>query len=183
MELDNKKRSIDKWLDSALKHYGGAEPDADIKDHLLRKLSTMPSRRARWQSWSTWATVTAMALTVAGMLVHYQHSDSHRLADDNASRQVAALAQPIQPPIIISPKKSDKKIHRPLGAVATHEWPAQFPTPRPLSEQEKLLVRYVRERPTEARQVAEARAELRKQDLLAFDEPKPITENSRTSQP
>jgi hypothetical protein len=183
MENDNQKRLVDKWLDPTLKLYGSIEPNADLEDRLLRKLRAMPRQRAPWQFWSAWATVGALALAIAGVLVHYQHSDSPRLADDNASRRIAVSAQPIRPPIIASTNRSDTQIHGPSKKTARHDWPAQFPTPQPLSEQEKLLVRYVRERPTEARQVAEARAELHKQDLLAFDELNPIAENSRTSQP
>jgi hypothetical protein len=45
----------------------------------------------------------------------------------------------------------------------------QFPSPRPLSKQEELLARYAREHPQEANLIAQAQAELEKQDLLEFE--------------
>lgn len=48
----------------------------------------------------------------------------------------------------------------------------QFPTPRPLSEQEKLLVRYVHEFPEEALLIAKAQAESEKEiEQLSGNQP------------
>lgn len=149
MELDNKKRLADKWLDSALKHYD-TEPEAGLEDRLLRKLRAVPRQRAPWQFWSAWATVAALALAIAVVFVHYQHSGLNNLNVDDVSRRIAVRAQPAPPPIIVSTKKPEKKIHRPSRAVAQRQWPSQFPTPQPMSEQERMFVSYAEHFPTEA---------------------------------
>jgi hypothetical protein len=55
------------------------------------------------------------------------------------------------------------------AAVAEEPRLEQFPSPRPLSEQEEMLARYVQEETQEAKLVAKAQTEMLKKESLEFE--------------
>jgi hypothetical protein len=183
MELNEKNRLVDEWLDIALSQHGSVEPPPGMEQRLTARLQAMPRQHARWQLWGPWAAAGALMLLGAVALVNYRHPNSGDTAANHAGPQVTAETRG-EPPVLASPSRPKEYVRRrPAKAVTPHHWPAQFPSPQPLNEQEKLLVRYVQEKPREARLVAQAREELLKQDLLAFDPPKLRLQNSQAAQP
>jgi hypothetical protein len=58
----------------------------------------------------------------------------------------------------------------------------QFPTPTPLSDQEKLLARYVQEFPQRAALIARAQTQLRKRDEFEMAAPWPKNTDSNGSE-
>ena len=65
--------------------------------------------------------------------------------------------------------KTRPQVRRPSNEVKADSRLEHFPAPRPLTDQEKMLTRYVQERPSEAKKIAVAQAQLFKKDLAEFE--------------
>jgi len=186
MQDDDSQR--DHELDAALARYAAIEPPAGLEQRLLANLraeqqllATRGSRR--WLTLAPLALAVSIAVVSASWLIRSKafnpatrlggasredvasdtgpagagrsdvrrHGlDSGRLAGhvQSTERAKSAMANPL------SAHESPQKV--PAEAAPRLE---RFPAPQPLSEQEKLLVRFVEEDPQEAALVAEAMAE------------------------
>ena len=168
---------LDQWLDSALLEYGSAVPRVGLESRLLANLAAEKARvgvRRRW-----WVLGAAAAIACAAMamwLGGINHSKSvDKIAGkttsplqktDTAKEQSEAKRPSLEAAVELRPRPRSAK------TVAAAEEPrlSQFPSPRPLSEQEQLLERYVRESPGEAIMIARAQAEQQKElEKLAAD--------------
>jgi hypothetical protein len=152
---DKEKRFVDELLGASFRRYASAEARPGLEGRVLaggRARQQAERRRAAW----TWALGTAaMAALVALLVFHLSRRQRAQLPETTQARatvaygqkgtdrgyQLAAptaaeIAPPVQPHMPRRPPRS-----------ATQRWvetrPQQFPTPRPLSEQEKLLLAYV----------------------------------------
>lgn len=171
MELDNRKRQVDRWLDAAIKQYDAVEPRADLEQEILRGLRTAQGRpRIGWLVFAA----AMVALLIVGVLISTRYNGVQRgpigktVEPAIDGRNVASISKTSVHPSAASGIRRRKPRQNATEANA-QSWPVQFPTPHPLSEQERLLAQYVRERPNEARLVARARAELLQRDLLDFE--------------
>lgn len=189
MELDDKKRRVDLWLKAATKEYSTVEPRAGLEQEILRGLRTVPERSRLRTGWLVFA-AAMIALFVAGVLISKRHEKTQKIAIEKIvepaidAKNIADVPKTsIHPPVTPSSIRRKRPLHPITEAPATEakaqSWPAQFPTPHPLTEQEKLLAQYVRERPQEARLVARARAEMAQQDMLMFEHPEQQAPNSK----
>lgn len=177
MALNNEKQFIDRWLDAAMKEYGGVEADSALEHRVLQHLQAAPSpaRSAQWQWRLVFATGAAIVLIVAGVIISKPHSDVQKTAQKatatpSTAPTVAAILTTSARPLTVVSKNAPRKVrHHAASEAKAQSWPAQFPTPYPLSPQEQLLARYVREQPRQAQFVARARAELLKETLAEFD--------------
>jgi len=178
MEPEN--RRLEEWLDGALKRYGEGEPRLGLENRILARLHAEPARRSRW--WWPILAATAAAALIAGIRV------SEDLKEVPAPPSAKAVSAPA-----ISKTRDEKQIAIKVGrrherqisareltkSVEPTQAPPvktdQFPSPAPLSEQEKMLARYVREHYEQAVLIARAQTELRKRDALE--------ENQSTMQP
>lgn len=175
MALDNQKHLSDRWLDAAIKQYGDIEPDSGLEQRILRSLTTQPERNKLQQRWLVFATAAAIVLIVGGVCIHKAQHTLGRIATNNPQIKGAEVPRTLPAISAAVPANSTKKRVRHSSAIAVTEaaaqsWPEQFPSPQPLSEQEQLLAKYVREQPRQAQLVARARAELLRQNLAAFEE-------------
>jgi len=153
-------RKMDEMLDSMLANYSAAEPRPGLETRILANLREAEEKKATQGWWNfkwIWAGAVAAAIIVAAVLI----SGGHRVAPPTnvivKTRQPAPQPE-IQPHAAIAPKQVGK-IHRrePSAApttqqnatLALRDRPAVFPTPTPLSEQEKLLLSYVASTPRE----------------------------------
>jgi hypothetical protein len=152
-------RKMDEMLDSMLANYSAAEPRPGLETRILANLREA-AKKERPQGWWNfkwiWAGAVAAAIIVAAVLI----GGRHRVAPP--TNVVVRTSQPapspeIQPHAPTVPKQVGK-IHRrkpsahtlPQNAtLALRDRPAVFPTPTPLSEQEKLLLSYVAGTPRE----------------------------------
>jgi hypothetical protein len=172
MNNDERKQSADRWLDAALERYSDAEPRPGFETRLLASVAAeRESKAPRRQIWM-WAAVAAAAVVVVLALTVSRISrqtpatpmvaNSHQrqpspapephpevranaaTANANAptpgERQLVA-SRPLhrtRPVIVASANRQEhgEVIRRP-----------QFPTPAPLSEQERLLLAYVQSTP------------------------------------
>jgi hypothetical protein len=176
------KNQLDQWLYSALKQYGEAEPRAGLEGRVLANLraaNVRASAKRTW--WPVWAAVAA-GIAIAG--VSFVAFGNKSAKKETVAVQRPSLRLPKAPiatspaPVLIS-SASRKPAHRPSVRAVKAPEPRldQFPAPRPLTQQEEMLISYVEGRPQEAGQVAQAQAELLSRDLAEFEK------NYRTVQP
>ena len=138
---------VDELLDASLKQYGGEEPRAGLEMRLLAGVRSR--RRAATRRRLMWAlAVCAGALAAVALVVHSAHSPiRHRLTTAYGPRPAAkSVANPggadsrILSPRLVPGSKEKPRTAKP--AVRATRRPEQFPTPMPLTEQEKLLLTY-----------------------------------------
>jgi hypothetical protein len=175
MELDDKNRSADEWLDIALKHYGDAEPRSGLEGRVLatvrfERTRITISRRNFWPALAGMAVLVILGASIA--LVRGYRIKPVAVA----TRQTFPPAKKPAPKIPTSFLSAPKPTHSRTSARSAESKRdslhlSQFPSPQPLNEQEEILARYVRENTQEAVLLAQARDELLKEDLLEFQAP------------
>jgi hypothetical protein len=175
MEFNDKDR-LDRWLDKALQQYGQIEPRPGLEPRVLTNLELAArdksNSRSWWWAFATAALMACMAVAVwVGIDLHHATKKTAATANpanvgastngsQSAPRQVAAV-----------PHHVKRHSMRPNIEAAKDPRLEQFPSARPLSEQEQMLSRYVREFPEQAVLMARAQAESQKAlDRLIADE-------------
>ena len=146
---DNKPdQFVDELLDASLKRYGGEEARAGLEMRLLAGVrSRQGAARRRRLVWAL--AVCAGVVVAVALVLHSSHAPGRlRVTSASGPRQTA------KPPA--SPGSADSRIRsqrlvqghpenprtaRP--AVRATKRPEQFPSPMPLTEQEKLLLAYL----------------------------------------
>jgi hypothetical protein len=138
---DKDKQFVDALLDASLRRYVHDEPRPGLEGRILAGVRPrqQDERRRKSLFW-----IVGMA-TAAAVVVMLAMSWSHRRARPApitanvpaivSSPTVAKIIPPVQEPM------RHKTVHHAMPSRADSR-PQQFPTPRPLSEQEKLLVEY-----------------------------------------
>jgi hypothetical protein len=164
----------DQWLESALIQFGKAEPRVGLENRLLANLRAERAQaylRRRW--WRALGMVASLAAILVAVRV--EERDRERKPESTAATSTTNRAEPrelVQPrpiPQIVHPAREvvlRRPAHRPTRDLAVASTPklAQFPSPQPLSEQERILASYVAKYPEHAALVAQARAEALQQD-------------------
>lgn len=167
---------FDHLLDAALANYSSVEPRSGLEERVLANLHSEQAQSIDHAGWR-WgiAAVAALVIVVFSLMMR-------------SGKQPLPLVK--NPPIVL-PGSQAPEAHRPevarqndnfdsprrtpavrhVAAPSTHEEVAaayprldQFPSPQPLSEQEKLLTGYIAANPEHAGLVAEARMELLRKD-------------------
>jgi len=171
MADQEKDKKIDDMLESLLANYSSAEPRPGLETRILANLRDAEGREAGRGWWGfkwLWAGVALAGLIVGGVLI----SGKRRIAPPThtvVQTVQPAVQQPvIQQPIIQQPM-AQSSVPAAVGATpaihhrhktlargpqqnTTLAWsqrPAVFPTPTPLSEQERLLLSYYSRTPRE----------------------------------
>jgi hypothetical protein len=186
MELDDKNRSADEWLDIALKHYGDAEPRSGLEGRVLATLRFERKRItvSRWNLWPALAGVAVLVVLGASIALVREH----RIKPVGVATQQTFPPVEKTPPLsltsfVSAPKPTHSRTSaRSAESIRDSPHLSQFPSPQPLNEQEEILARYVRENTQEAVLLAQARAELLKKDLLEFQAPTNSAETSSQSE-
>jgi hypothetical protein len=169
--------SLNNALDAALTQYAAVEPRAGLEERILANLETGRFPVVRWWGWAAAAAFAAAIVFVALALVWRSGPRPSTLArhtppvtqtpeHSGTTTPQNGRAEPLRSSHPASVRKS-----------TTHsltQWPAtaaavprldQFPSPQPLSEQEKILASYVVSYPQHAALLALAHAEDLRQDL------------------
>ena len=140
---DNEKRLVDELLAASLRHYAGGEPPSGLEGRVLAGVRARQEAARRRTAWA-WAVGIAAAAAVVTLLViawpRHQPAPMPLTAKAPASLSAPAVTKitaPVQPTVA-------RLSHRPAQPMRVDTRPQQFPTPRPLSEQEKLLLVYVK---------------------------------------
>lgn len=186
MADQEKDKQIDKMLDSLLANYSSVEPRPGLETRILANLKLANPRdgegREASRGWWTlkwlWAGAALAALIVASVILLGGHRKEkapvvvHELP-------APARPQPPQPqpkPPEIAPqmatKQREHRSHRAAMVASAQNSglkpelrPANFPTPFPLSEQERLMLAYLNNRPHE-----EVIAQIQRTDQKEADE-------------
>jgi hypothetical protein len=155
-----KEKYLDELLDSALSAYSEVEPRSGLETRILARVREAGSPVVQGpRSWRWWWTGAAAAVAVLlGVFLFVRYSVIQPAMDHvGQNTQPAPEVTPRTPdtaPVISaknpSPRRG-KRIPRQAETVALNPEPRQtlFPTPTPLSEQEKLLLSYYARTPRE----------------------------------
>jgi len=191
MDPTDHKNNVEAWLESALGQYSKAEPRAGLEGRILANLQAERGRiteRKRWW-WASAGTVAAAA--AIAFSIWLSHSDNARNPNEpSATAKVDAgsgtgpvVSAKIHTPIPATNPVNDCVVtglcpaHARRSGGAKHQSAtprlAQFPAPTPLSDQEKLLARYVEQFPQRAALIARAQTDLRQQTELEMAAPWP----------
>jgi hypothetical protein len=171
---NEKPDELDRMLDAALTKYAAAELRTGLEERVLATLRAEQARvpdRAWWR-WSVLAAVAAMVIIVA-ILAWRSSVPSHPVVANHPSSATEGQAEPTAQ-IVLSPTPVRKaKARRSHPLIVSRSQPhlrppklEQFPSPQPLSDQEKLLLAYVTEDPKRAVLIARARNEALLQEQL-----------------
>jgi hypothetical protein len=160
MADQEKDKRIDEMLDSLLANYSAAEPRPGLETRILANLRERPEKETVQGWWNfkwIWAGMVTAAIIIAAVLMSVRRPIEPPANVIVKNNQPAAQPQ-IQPHAPIAPKETARVYRRKSSAVPTvqqnaalalNKRPAVFPTPTPLSEQEKLLLSYLAGTPRE----------------------------------
>jgi len=176
----NDKAQLERILKRVLAGYAQAEPRSGLEMRVIANVRAerkrLALRRRRW--W--WATVVASAaamLLATAWLLNIPETPTPTLSTNRPSPAIAKTApgtaelSPREVPHAPIPRHLIRRVHhhrrrqktRRLQA-AYKERPGQFPSPKPLTDQEKILQHYVEQYKEDAILTARAQAELVKRE-------------------
>jgi len=165
---ETERDPLDGMLDAALAKYSAVEPRAGLEQRILAHVRSEQNRipaRSWWQ-WGAAGLVAAAVVIV--MALGWKSSRPAKLEVQRA----AAPIQTVQPPatqasanggmqtavaVRLRHKATRHHVHPPM-VVADGPKLDQFPSPRPLTDEEIALTRYVHSFPKEALLIAQAQA-------------------------
>jgi hypothetical protein len=178
---DGKQDELDSTLDAALANYAAVEPRAGLENRVLSNLraerSPVPDR-AGWR-WSVAGALIAVALALAWR----SGKPSHPVASNRSLTAPQVSKEPAAPRVATGGEKQTRGNRARSPELAVMRRPTidrappkavaaalpkldQFPSPRPLSEQEKILASYIEQFPERAILLARARTlELQRDQL------------------
>lgn len=168
---------LDRELDMALAKYAAIEPRAGLEERILANLRAEREQGAAraWWSWSKAAVLAASVITiVAALLVWRPWNPARDTVAEHPSNRVQQGPRP-QTGSGTGGESVRRKVASPVRTrrnhsshvpvvVAVQPRLEQFPSPRPLSEQEQILASYVARYPEQATLIAQARAEALRRD-------------------
>ncbi|MFL6310674.1 MAG: hypothetical protein ACJ71W_01095 [Terriglobales bacterium] len=155
----DKRMQIDDMLDSLLANYSSAEPRPGLETRILANLRDAEEKETAhgWRNFKwLWAGAVAAVIIVAAVLIGGRHRiepPTHVMVKTSPSVPQTA----IQPHAPTAPKETVRIYRRkpratkqPQNAtLALTQRPANFPTPVPLSEQERMMFSYLENTPQE----------------------------------
>jgi hypothetical protein len=176
---DTRQDELDLVLDAALAKYAAVDPRPGLEERVLAKLRAerqwVPDRG--WWRWSALAAVAAVAIVAIALAWR-----PGKPSDPEIANHPLILPQGAREPgaqIVSNDGGNQVRSHEPGPVrktiarrsptpVVTADNPklGEFPSPAPLSEQEKLLRNYVAEYPEQAVLLARARTEELRRDQL-----------------
>jgi hypothetical protein len=155
---------LDRTLDAALAKYASAEPREGLEERILanlREATTRDTRRA-WWNWGFAVVAAVLAIVAVAVWQWNQPAQPPIAAHPSRLKQVPVAPDLANrdgdsaPPTRAAPRRTVR--HQPEREVVTANPKLEvFPSPLPLSEQEKILAAYVSQYPNHAALVAEAR--------------------------
>ena len=166
---------LERELDAALAKYSTVEPRSGLEQRLLANLRA-ERERAPVRVWWRWpAGAAAVVVLVLGSFLWWRTRESqvdrtggHTATEDSREVPIGKVRDPRLPsPPVASVRTAFRNRPRHSTPVVTTAPRRElFPSPRPLSEQEEILARYVATYPEHATLVAAARAEALRRDAV-----------------
>lgn len=158
--MEDKDRFIDELLDAALAQQRGAESGPGLEGRILERVRTSAAEQS--SSKRAWVAVTAMVAAVVLVIAIHMANRSHSPAlqtpqvskaapvpapNEKLAASSETARQPLSPAAATPRERAEGHKKKTPGRTVVHHWPSQFPTPAPLSPEEKALVQYVRDTP------------------------------------
>jgi len=170
----SQNNDLDRLLDAALAKYAAVEPRPGLDERVLARIRA-ERKPAVHQAWWRWGLAGALAavVIVAAALAWRSHTPqkpviaNHPAVTQPMPRrepQIAKSGMETTPVRVPSVRKRARLPN--LPTVAANPKLDQFPSRRPLTEQEKMALDYVRAYPEEAGLVARVQTNLARQEEL-----------------
>ena len=174
-----KDDALDRELNAALAKFVAVEPRTGLEQRVLANLRTEQKRAPRtfWQGWPAVATSAALAVVLSISAVWRSARPAHDVAVHRSPATTPTLPKPETqaanrglsgsiPPrqAKLGRRNSPRLVNRIAMIAASAPKLDRFPSPQPLSEQEKILQTYLSNYPEDAVLVARARAEAQRRD-------------------
>jgi hypothetical protein len=154
---------LEQWLDAALKHYAAVEVRPDLEQRIVARIRTEPPPIPFYRKWGLPVAAAAGALALMLAVGMGKFSGLHPVRETMVANQNApmsagngrrAAAPEIKSEWTRSSPVFGRRSERVAVLSAAHARPPQFPSPRMLSEQDKLLLEFLRQAPREEVQAA-----------------------------
>src|SRR5271168_783676 len=169
--------SLDRELDAALAKFTAVEPRAGLEDRVLANLRAQQARVSehRWWRWPALAALAAAIVLTVLLAWRLERPVQNKIASNpSAPTQIDGHAGtqangPGKDATQLNDARSGRRLKpRAVSHSVRVASPApkldQFPSPQPLSEQERILAGYIANFPEQAALVAQARADARRRD-------------------
>lgn len=180
MNHEERARLAEQLLDAALQQYSAAEPRPGLETRILANLATATLRRPFSFPRLAWAAVAAFALLAITFGI-WRHHRPAPIAHAPAVF-VPSVPAPLQPtpaspmqttqPVAVAARRHKVARTLPVQEEIRQE---QFPSPQPLSEDERLLLTYLRTTPREEVLVAVAQLQAeREEGMKRFNTDAPL---------
>jgi hypothetical protein len=189
MTEHEQNRHLDKLLDSALSAYSAVEPGPGLETRILAKLREAESRKASrpWRFKWMWAGAAVAAILVLALWMGRNHrtvpvNNVARIQPSAApKRQAQQSTGAVSPQVTKHVLQSHIPLRRQNAELAVGRRPPIFPTPVPLSEQERLMFAYLAKTPRqEVIAQLQTNDENDEKDAQAFWEAEPFTVHRRS---
>jgi hypothetical protein len=189
----DRQMQLGDMLDSLLANYSSAEPRSGLETRILANLREAEKKAPQgwWNFKWIWAGVVAAAIVVAVVLINGRHRV------ELPTHVIVKTSQPAPQPEIhphapVAPQQMAKAPrHKPSAlptvrqdvALVRSQRPANFPTPVPLSEQERMMFAYLENTPKEVvvAQIPSTDEEKEAEAFWADREPSSGTRRSTTN--
>jgi hypothetical protein len=192
MRTSDEHDDLDLLLDAALAKRAAVEPRAGLDDRILANLHAEQAR-VSGHAWWKWALVPIAAVIVGAVALALRPESRPRpVIVKQAAKQPAATQSRPAPESQLANREAAAtrehpvirrtRVHRvaPPPVVAATPKLDQFPSPQPLSEQEKMLMGYIEQNSETAGLLAKARMDSLRQD--EEEQHKRETEDQRSTQ-
>jgi acyl-CoA synthetase (AMP-forming)/AMP-acid ligase II len=154
-------RFIDELLDSALTQQRRAEPGSRLEGRILAHVRTASERNAGRKTWELWLAAAATAAIVVFFAIHLANRSQSPVRKTSQASNAVPVPSPTETlkansepapaaadaTKVVEPKQAARRERKTLRRAEAHHWPSQFPTPAPLTAEQRALVQYVRETP------------------------------------
>lgn len=138
---DEEKRFVDELLDASLRRYASAEPGPGLEGRVLAGVRARHLAGSRRTAWAWGMGVAAVAALVTLLVVHGPYRPPAPLPI-TAGAPANLSAPSVAKVTSTGQALTSHRPQRPAPPSRVDTRPQQFPTPRPLSKQEKLLLVY-----------------------------------------
>lgn len=147
MGEEQRDRFADEILEAALQGYRSEAPRPGLEARILAHVEASEQAR-RAPSWAWALAATAAALAIGALAIYRPHR--HPLPLPSTPQQMVSRSEsPVKLAGVPQPSSaSPVPARRARPGTVEQTRPAEFPTPAPLTEQEKLLLLYVKQQAT-----------------------------------
>ena len=159
---NDERDELDGLIDGALSEYSSADPLDGLEDRVLRRVQAAgAARRSPWPYRLGFAVPAIAALLLAGIAL-WMGRNSQSFTSDATRKAAVSVPSPLTSGPQLSPAPATRVVESKRGdrMGQRHSAPARslpkeeyFPSPTPMTDEERALVAWVRRAPTEAAQV------------------------------